>query len=136
MALTKAALLQPQGLTTTERNLLTLAGADTGRLMYNETTKGLEQWDGAAWVPVLHAGSALNAAQLTGQIPGSMLTGQVQGSLLTGTVQGNLLAGTVQGNLLAGTVQGNLLAGTVQGNLLTGTVQSNLLTGDIDGGVY
>ena len=53
MALTKAALLQPQGLTTTERNLLTLAGADTGRLIYNETTKGLEQWDGVAWVPVL-----------------------------------------------------------------------------------
>ena len=53
MSLTKAALLQPQGLTTTERNLLTLAGADTGRLIYNETTKGLEQWDGAAWVEVL-----------------------------------------------------------------------------------
>ena len=127
MALTKAALLQPQGLTTTERNLLTLAGADTDRLIYNETTKGLEQWDGVAWVPVLNAGSALSAAQLTGQIPGSMLTGQVQGSLLDGTVQGNLLAGTVQGNLLTGTVQGSLLAGTVQ---------SNLLTGDIDGGVY
>ena len=52
MALTNAALLQPQGLTTTERNLLALAGADTGRLIYNETTKGLEQWDGAAWVSV------------------------------------------------------------------------------------
>ena len=136
MAFTKAALLQPQGLTTTERNLLTLAGADTGRLIYNETTKGLEQWDGVAWVPVLNAGSALSAAQLTGQIPGSMLTGQVQGSLLTGTVQGSLLAGTVSGALLTGTVQGNLLTGTVQGSLLTGTVQSNLLTGDIDGGVY
>ena len=109
MTLTKAALLQPQGLTTTERNLLTLAGADTGRLIYNETTKGLEQWDGAAWVPVLNAGSALSAAKLIGQIPGSLLTGQVQGSLLTGQVQGSLLAGTVQ---------------------------SNLLTGDIDGGVY
>jgi hypothetical protein len=53
MSLTKAALLQPQGLTTTERNLLALAGADAGRLIYNETTKGLEQWNGVAWVNVV-----------------------------------------------------------------------------------
>jgi hypothetical protein len=99
MTLTKAALLQPQGLTTTERNLLTLAGADTGRLIYNETTKGLEQWDGAAWVPVLNAGSALSAAKLIGQIPGSLLTGQVQGSLLAGTVQSNLLTGDIDGGV-------------------------------------
>lgn len=99
MALTKGGLLQPQGLTTTERNLLTLAGADTGRLIYNETTKALEQWDGAAWVPILNAGSSLSAAQLTGQIPGSMLTGQVQGSLLTGTVQSNLLTGDIDGGV-------------------------------------
>ena len=58
MALTKAALLQPQGLTTTERNLLALAGADAGRLIYNETTKGLEQWDGAAWVNVVSPGAS------------------------------------------------------------------------------
>ena len=72
MALTKAALLQPQGLTTTERNLLALAGADTGRLIYNETTKGLEQWSGVAWVPVLNADSALSGAKLTGDIDGGV----------------------------------------------------------------
>jgi hypothetical protein len=99
MALTKAALLQPQGLTTTERNLLALAGADTGRLIYNETTKGLEQWDGAAWVPVLNAGSALSAANLTGQVLGNLLTGTVQGNLLTGTVQSNLLTGDIDGGV-------------------------------------
>ena len=90
MALTKAALLQPQGLTTTERNLLALAGADTGRLIYNETTKGLEQWDGAAWVPVLNAGSALSAAKLAGQVQGSLLTGTVQSNLLTGDIDGGV----------------------------------------------
>ena len=81
MAWTKAALLQPQGLTTTERNLLALAGADTGRLIYNETIKGLEQWDGVAWVPVLHAGSPLNAAKLTGTVQSNLLTGDIDGGV-------------------------------------------------------
>ena len=35
MALSQAKLVQPQGLSTVERDLLTLAGADTGRLIYN-----------------------------------------------------------------------------------------------------
>ena len=72
MSLTKAALLQPQGLTTTERNLLALAGADAGRLIYNETTKGLEQWSGVALVPVLNSDSALSGAKLTGDIEGGV----------------------------------------------------------------
>jgi hypothetical protein len=99
MALTKAALLQPQGLTTTERNLLTLAGADTGRLIFNETTGNLEQWDGVKWVPVLNGGSALNGANLTGQVSGSLLAGTVDGSLLTGTVESNLLTGDIDGGV-------------------------------------
>ena len=53
MALTKGSFLQPHSLTTVEHDLLSLAGADVGRLIYNETTKGLEQWDGAAWVNVV-----------------------------------------------------------------------------------
>ena len=53
MTLTKGGLLQPQGMTTTERNLLTLAGADTGRLIYNETLSQLQFWDGSAWQEVL-----------------------------------------------------------------------------------
>jgi len=53
MSLTKGALIQPQGLTTTERDLLTLSGGDIGRLIYNETTSKLQQWTGSAWVDVL-----------------------------------------------------------------------------------
>ena len=53
MALTKGSFLQPQSLTTVERDLLTLAGADVGRLIYNETTFQLQKWNGSAWVEVL-----------------------------------------------------------------------------------
>ena len=50
---TRAGLLQPQNMTTAERDLLTLAGADIGRLIYNETLQQLQFWDGAAWQEVL-----------------------------------------------------------------------------------
>ena len=53
MALTKGSFLQPHSLTTVERDLLTLAGADTGRLIYNETTLQLQKWSGSKWVEVL-----------------------------------------------------------------------------------
>ena len=53
MALTRAALVQPQSLSTPERDLLVLAGADVGRLVYNETTSELQKWTGSAWVEVL-----------------------------------------------------------------------------------
>lgn len=69
MSLSKAGLVQPQGLTTIERNLLTLAGADVGRLIYNETTSTLQQWDGAAWRDVL-IGPTLDAAVLIGVADG------------------------------------------------------------------
>lgn len=59
MALTKAGLVQPQGLTTIERNLLTLAGADVGRLIWNETLNQFQCWDGTAWQEVL-LGPTLN----------------------------------------------------------------------------
>ena len=71
MALTKAGLVQPQGMTTVERNLLTLAGADVGRLIYNETTNQLQQWDGAAWRDVL-IGPAVDGALLTGEANGGV----------------------------------------------------------------
>jgi len=50
MAITKAGLVQPQGMSTVERDLLTLAGADVGRLIYNETLNQLQQcgWRGVA----------------------------------------------------------------------------------------
>lgn len=56
---TRAGLVQPQGMTTVERDLLTLAGADTGRLIYNETLNQLQQWNGSAWIEVLNANSIL-----------------------------------------------------------------------------
>ena len=52
MALTKAGLVQPQGLTTVERNLLMMAGADVGRLIWNETLNQLQCWNGGQWVEV------------------------------------------------------------------------------------
>lgn len=62
MALTKAGLVQPVGLSTAERNLLTLAGADVGRLIWNETLQQLQCWDGTTWQevfigPVLNGGT-------------------------------------------------------------------------------
>ena len=52
MALTKAGLVQPVGLSTLERNMLTLAGGDVGRLIWNETLNQLQCWDGSKWVEV------------------------------------------------------------------------------------
>jgi hypothetical protein len=49
MALTKAGLVQPQGMSTVERNLLTMAGADVGRLIWNETLNQFQCWDGTDW---------------------------------------------------------------------------------------
>ena len=65
MAITKAGLVQPQGMSTVERDLLTLAGADVGRLIYNETLNQLQQWDGAAWREVL-IGPTVATTRLTG----------------------------------------------------------------------
>lgn len=53
MALSQAGLVQPLGMTTTERDLLTLAGGDTGRLIYNETLQQLQCWDGSNWQEVV-----------------------------------------------------------------------------------
>ena len=70
MALTKGGLLQPQGMTTIERDLLTLAGADNGRLIYNETTGQLQLWDGGAWVDVLSTSSSISLTQLPDPLDG------------------------------------------------------------------
>lgn len=70
MALTKGGLLQPQGMTTVERDLLTLAGADIGRLVINETTGALQLWDGSAWVDVLTTSSSISDTQLPDPLSG------------------------------------------------------------------
>jgi hypothetical protein len=81
MALTKAGLIQPQGMTTVERDLLTLAGADTGRLIYNETTKELQQWTGSAWLPLLNSSTSIPGSQVTGSIAAAQLQGDIDGGL-------------------------------------------------------
>lgn len=53
MSLLTAQLTKPQGMTTVERDLLVLAGADVGRLIYNETLSQLQCWDGSAWQEVV-----------------------------------------------------------------------------------
>jgi len=52
MSQTRAGLVQPLSMSTTERNLLTLAGADVGRLIWNETLKQFQCWDGTTWQEV------------------------------------------------------------------------------------
>jgi hypothetical protein len=70
MTLSKAGLVQPQGLTTIERDLLTLAGADVGRLIFNETTGTVQQWNGTTWLNVLTHASSLDAGKLFGVADG------------------------------------------------------------------
>ena len=67
MSLSKAGLVQPQSLSTLERDLITLAGGDHGRLIFNATTSTLQQWDGTTWRDVL-IGPTVDAAILTGVI--------------------------------------------------------------------
>lgn len=64
MTLTKGGLLQPQSMTTVERDLLALAGADTGRLIFNETLQTLQFWDGTAWIDVVLANGIISYTQL------------------------------------------------------------------------
>lgn len=80
MTLSKAGLVQPQGLTTVERNLLGLAGADIGRLIYNETTNTLQQWDGTAWRDLL-VGPTVPGSSITGDINATQLIGGIDGGV-------------------------------------------------------
>ncbi|MFZ9260905.1 MAG: hypothetical protein ACO23G_10760 [Limnohabitans sp.] len=57
-------------MTTTERNLLTLAGADTGRLVFNETTGTLQLWDGSAWIDVTTSDTVITDAMLPDPLSG------------------------------------------------------------------
>jgi hypothetical protein len=124
MTLTKAGLVQPMAMTTIERDLLALAGVDSGRLIYNETTKHLQQWDGLRWVDVINADSALAAGKLTGVVSGALVDA-VDAAKLTGVVSGALVD----------SLDGTKLTGSVNGSLVTQLAASKL-TGDIDGGVY
>lgn len=124
MGLTKAGLVQPQGLSTVERNLLTLAGLDSGRLIYNETTGVLQQWTGTQWIDVLSTASSLNGANLTGVVSGALIDA-LDGSKLTGVVSGALVD----------SLDGSKLTGVVSDTLIT-QLGGDKLFGVVDGGVY
>jgi hypothetical protein len=98
MALSKAGMVQPQGLTAIERDLLTLAGADVGRLIYNETLMGLQQWDGTAWRDVL-VGPTVNASIVTGTLPMTQITGNLDGARISGNITATQLLGDVDGGV-------------------------------------
>jgi len=94
---TKAGLLQPQGMTVIERDLLALAGADEGRVIFNADRQRLEMWNGTAWIEVLTETSNLNGANLSNLVQGNLLTGSVDGALLINQVDASLLANDVDG---------------------------------------
>ena len=70
MTITKGALLQPQGMSTVERDLLALAGADTARIIFNETTGTLQLWNGSAWIDVVVSTTVLSDTQLPDPLDG------------------------------------------------------------------
>lgn len=53
MTLLTAQLVQPQMMSTADRNLITVGANDLGRMIYNTTTSELQHWDGSAWQVVL-----------------------------------------------------------------------------------
>jgi hypothetical protein len=124
MTLTKAGLVQPMGMSTVERDLLVLAGVDSGRLIYNETTRHLQQWDGLRWVDVLNADSTLAAGKLTGTVSGALLD----------SINGNKIVGVVSGALID-SLDGTKLTTSVDGGLVT-QLSGSKLSGDINGGVF
>ena len=48
--LTRANFVQPQQLTTAQRNALSLTTTDRGLVIFNLTVNGLEYWNGTAWL--------------------------------------------------------------------------------------
>ena len=80
MAIQNAALVQPQRLTTAQRNAIQLGVADVGRFIYNTDDNQLQYFDGTDWVPVVDADSDLNGANLTGPIDAALITtGELDG---------------------------------------------------------
>ena len=96
MGLSKAGLVQPLSMTTIERDLLTLAGADIGRLIYDATAGQLQQWDGRAWREVL-IGPTIAASIVTGTLPMTQIAGDLDGARVTGDIKAAQLIGEVDG---------------------------------------
>ena len=98
MGLSKAGLVQPLSMTTIERDLLTLAGADIGRLIYDTTVSQLQQWDGSAWREVL-IGPTVASSRVTGTLPMTQITGDLDGARITGDIKAAQLIGDVNGGI-------------------------------------
>lgn len=124
MTLTKGGLLQPQGMTTIERDLLTLAGADTGRLIFNETTSTLQLWTGTAWADVAVGSVSVAAADITGQLVDAQIAG-VSATKLIGQVQDAQIVGMSSSKLIGPVVDTQITS-----------LSASKLTGDISGGFY
>jgi len=124
MALTKGYLLQPQGMSTVERDMLTVAGADNGRLIFNETTSTLQLWDGVSWVDVASGTISVAAVNITGQLTDAQIAGMAA-SKLTGQVTDAQIA-----DVAAAKITGQV------GDTQISNVSASKLLGDIDGGVY
>ena len=124
MALTKGALLQPQDMSTVERDLLSLAGADVGRLIYNTTDSELQLWDGSAWQNVAAGAITVDAANITGQIVDAQIAG-MSSSKLIGQVTDAQIAG----------MAATKLTGQVTNAQIT-SLDAAKLFGVADGGSY
>ncbi len=98
MSLTKAGLVQPQVMTTLERDLLRAAGADMGRLVYNSSTSTLQQWDGSAWRDVL-VGPTVPSSIIAGTFPMTQVTGTLDGSRVVNAISASQLSGDVDGGV-------------------------------------
>lgn len=123
MALTKGYLLQPQGMSTVERDLLTLAGADSGRLIYNETTSTLQVWSGGTWVDVAAGTISVAAANITGQLTDAQIVG-LAASKLTGQVTDAQIADVAATKITGQVVNAQITsldAAKLYGTLLGGT---------------
>ena len=89
MALGQAKLVQPQGLTTVERDLMAVVGIDVGRLIYNETLNVLQMWNGVAWDNVISS-PTIPSTMVVGSIPMTQITGNFDGNRLIGNIDGGL----------------------------------------------
>ena len=68
--LTRANYVQPQPVTTAQRDAYTLVADNEGLLIYNLTELRLEVWNGSAWEAVGSSNVTIDGSQLVGEIDG------------------------------------------------------------------
>lgn len=124
MALTKGALLQPQDMTTVERDLLNLIGADVGRLIYNKDASVLQVWDGSTWQDVAAGTVSVAAADITGQLVDAQIA-DVAATKITGQVGDTQISGLAATKLTGQVADAQIVA-----------LNASKLLGEIDGGSF